>query len=151
MSFQFLMSQLKCGFVLNKSHYMSHSKLCGSIDAHSLFVQVFVCQMSKTCKTVKNKPWQWGQYKKTSEQSQYSCLPSKTVVSALKKCCGLYLKKPLHLHHVNGSFKRICCQVQYWHTGIDCKSTTRTWHWIDPCITSKGSKTTYIVTVNSSP
>ena len=139
-------------FFRNKSHYISNSKLCVSTDVHFIFVQVFC--MSNVKNFVKNAPWQWGhyfQYKKTSEQSQYLCLPSKTVVSALKKCCGLHLKKPLHLHLVNGSFKRICCQVQYRHTGIDGKSTTRNWHWIDPCITSKGSKTTYIVIVNSSP
>ena len=36
-------------------HYMSKSKLCVSIDMHFIFVQVFVCQMPKTCNnSIKN-------------------------------------------------------------------------------------------------
>ena len=42
--------QLACGFFFHKSHYMSHSKLCMSIDVHFIFVQVSACQMSKACK-----------------------------------------------------------------------------------------------------
>ena len=48
--FKFLKFQLTYGFFLDKSHYMSKFKLCVSIDVHFIFVQVFVCQMPKTCK-----------------------------------------------------------------------------------------------------
>ena len=55
MSFQILKCQLTCGLFLHKSLYITKSKLCVSIDVQSIFVQVFVCQMSKTCKSfVKN-------------------------------------------------------------------------------------------------
>ena len=37
-------------FFLHKSHYVSKSKLCVSIDVHFIFVRVFACQISKTCK-----------------------------------------------------------------------------------------------------
>jgi hypothetical protein len=47
--FKFLKCQLTCGFILDKSHYMSKSKLCVSIDVHFIFVQVFACQNAKTC------------------------------------------------------------------------------------------------------
>ena len=40
---------------LHESHCMSKSKLCVSIDVQFIFLQVFTCQMSKTCKNfVKN-------------------------------------------------------------------------------------------------
>ena len=37
-------------FLLHKSHHMSNSKSCVSIDVQFIFVQVFVCPMWKTCK-----------------------------------------------------------------------------------------------------
>ena len=42
-------------FFLHKSHYMSISKLCMSIDMHFIFVRVFACQISKTCKNFVKK------------------------------------------------------------------------------------------------
>jgi hypothetical protein len=58
MSPQCHMPSNTCGFLLHKSHYMSKSKLCMSIDMHFNFVPVFVCQISKTCKNfVKNTRW----------------------------------------------------------------------------------------------
>ena len=42
--------QLKCGIFLHESHYMSNSTSCISNDMHFIFMQVFACQMSKTCK-----------------------------------------------------------------------------------------------------
>ena len=57
-SFQFPMCRLTRGFFHHKSHYMSNSKLCVSIDVHFYFV----CQMSKTCKNfVRNKQC-WGDF-----------------------------------------------------------------------------------------
>ena len=50
-------------FFLHKSHYMSKSTLCVSIDVHFIFMQVFVCQMSKICKNfVTNTHWSWNAY-----------------------------------------------------------------------------------------
>ena len=48
---------VKCqvGFFLHKSHYMSKSKVCVSIDVHFICVWVFACQILKSCKKfVKN-------------------------------------------------------------------------------------------------
>ena len=39
-----------CGFFPPKSHYMSKSKSCVSIAMQLIFVQVFECQIAKTCK-----------------------------------------------------------------------------------------------------
>jgi len=45
-------------FFLHNSHYMSKSKLCVSIDVQFIYVQVFACQMSKTCNIfVKTTHW----------------------------------------------------------------------------------------------
>ena len=41
---------LTCDCFLHKSHYMSKSTLCVSIAMHLIFVRVFACQTSKTCK-----------------------------------------------------------------------------------------------------
>ena len=51
-----------CGFFLHKSHYVSNSKSCVSIDLHYIFVQVVACQMLKTCKKLCQKytlVWGW--------------------------------------------------------------------------------------------
>ena len=55
--------QLTYGFFLDKSHYMSKFELCVSIDVHFIFVQVFTCQMPKTCKNfVKHIHWMLACY-----------------------------------------------------------------------------------------
>ena len=54
-SFQFLKCQLTCCFFLHKSHYMSKSKMCMSIDVKFIFVQVFACQNVKSLQTLWQK------------------------------------------------------------------------------------------------
>ena len=55
---QFLNVNWGVVFFLHESHYMSNSTLCVLNDVHFKIVQVFVCQMSKTCKNfVRHTHW----------------------------------------------------------------------------------------------
>ena len=46
--------QLTCGFVLDKSHYMSKSRLCMSIDVHFVLCKFLCVKCQKLAKTLSN-------------------------------------------------------------------------------------------------
>ena len=59
--FKFWSVNWRVVFFGHKSHYMSKSKLCMSINMRFNYVQVFACQMSKTSKNfVKHTHWWAG-------------------------------------------------------------------------------------------